>query len=589
VSGAVRLAANVICRPAAVGQAISFVACQAADDEKRSSAPPPGRNLIARRRISTFDLKAGLLFLIATLAADAQIYPPVGYPGGYPPGGSPGQYPPGGYPGQYPGGPGIPIPVPHRKGKSKDSKDSKDSKSNEPLPNFRGRLKLMDAKVITLELDDHRFLDFKRTDKTKFFKNGDELKTPSFKAGDQISVEGSEDQTGEFTAVNVYWERAASAVAKDENGDGAVQDTWKDVPSAGPQQSAGSAPKQSADSASPPAKPDPSDPGPPVLRRGKPESESREKAAPLPPGATPNAPYSPDPEIFREPPQPTAPSTPIQTADSGKPVSDPSILRNPGEVQIQQQGDPLIRKATESSMDFIESLPDYICQELMARYQSETSPANWQPIDVVTTNLVYVRGKEDYKDVAINGKPTKKKLEEIGGAWSTGEFGTILVDLFSPATAADFTYRHISRIAGVDAKEYDFTVKRENSHWTIHEGGQTYQPAYTGTVWIDPSTGRVLRIEMQAHGFPDEFPTDHVESAVDYEYVRLGDLNQYLLPVHAATLACQRGTVLCSRNTIDFRNYRKYTGESTIQYTDVNSKIDYDKKAKPAADDKTKK
>ena len=56
----------------------------------------------------------------------------------------------------------------------------------------------MDAKSISIKLDDDREMDFKRTDKTKFFKNGDEVKSPSdFKPGDQVSVEGPEDTVGE--------------------------------------------------------------------------------------------------------------------------------------------------------------------------------------------------------------------------------------------------------------------------------------------------------------------------------------------------------------------------------------------------------
>ena len=85
---------------------------------------------------------------------------------------------------------------------------------------------------------------------------------------------------------------------------------------------------------------------------------------------------------------------------------------------------------------------------------------------------------------------------------------------------------------------------------------------------------------MQAYGFPDSFPTDHVESATDYQYVRLGDARQYLLPVHAETLSCQRGTSFCSKNAIDFRNYKKYTGESSIQYENVDSNIKFDDKSK---------
>ena len=130
------------------------------------------------------ELKAGILFLVALAAAQAQVYPGGGYPGGgYPGGGYPGQYP-------YPGGrgptvPGIPIP---RKGTTQPSKDA-----SQPLPNFRGKLKQMDAKTITLELGDNRVLEFKRTDKTKFYKGGEELKSPEFKPGDQVSIEGPED------------------------------------------------------------------------------------------------------------------------------------------------------------------------------------------------------------------------------------------------------------------------------------------------------------------------------------------------------------------------------------------------------------
>ena len=142
------------------------------------------------------ELKAGILFLVALAAAQAQVYPPGGYPGG----GYPGQYP---YPGSR--GPTVPgIPIPRKGSKQPSTKDA-----SQPLPNFRGKLKQMDAKTITLELGDNRVLEFKRTDKTKFYKAGEELKSPEFKPGDQISIEGPEDDHGYMVAVNVYWEKSA--------------------------------------------------------------------------------------------------------------------------------------------------------------------------------------------------------------------------------------------------------------------------------------------------------------------------------------------------------------------------------------------
>jgi hypothetical protein len=513
---------------------------------------------------NTLGIRVGIC-LLTVGAAFAQVYPGQYPPGGYPPGG----YPPGGYPGQYPypgGGAGIPLPT----GRSRTKTNP--TTQNGPLPNFRGKLKQMDNKTISLELDDHRVLDFRRTDKTKFIKNGDEIKNPKFAAGDQISIEGPEEAQGNLTAVNVYWEKAASAAnASAEKKDDGVADTWKDDPAkkdqaakdsaAATDDAAAARPEASAEKV-PPSQPNADDPGPPRLMRGRPADTSREHASDAPPTETASA---------RIPATADAPP-PAAARDDNPPDAPPrfsSPSRNPDDDYIpmtRQHDDPLIRRASDAAIDFTEGLPSYVTQEVMSRYASETHPARFEPLDVVSMAVVYENGKEDYRDIQVNGRSTNKSIEELGGAWSTGEFGTVLIDLFSPATAADFRYNRDSRTSGILAKLYDFSVTREHSHWQIHMGSQTYTPAFKGAVWIDPQTARVLRIEMEAFGFPDTFPTDHVESATDYQYIRLGDAKQYLLPVHAETLSCQRGSNFCSKNAIDFRNYHKYAGESTITF-----------------------
>jgi len=77
-----------------------------------------------------------------------------------------------------------------------------------------------------------------------------------------------------------------------------------------------------------------------------------------------------------------------------------------------------------------------------------------------------------------------------------------------------------------------------------------------------------LRIEMQGREIPEEFPLATVETAVDYDYVTLGTPEKFLLPVHAEVLSCRRGSNECERNVIEFRNYHKFTGESTIKFGD---------------------
>jgi hypothetical protein len=97
----------------------------------------------------------------------------------------------------------------------------------------------------------------------------------------------------------------------------------------------------------------------------------------------------------------------------------------------------------------------------------------------------------------------------------------------------------------------------------VRFGSQTLTAAYQGSVWVDPKTARVLRIEMQARNIPSDFPMDTVESSVDYSYVTIGETS-FLLPVHAESLGCYRGTSNCSHNIIDFRNYHEFKAEIKI-------------------------
>jgi len=181
-------------------------------------------------RILPSSVRTGILLLAVSAAALAQVYPGGGYPGG--------GYPGGGYPGgqsPYPGGrnPTIPgIPIPGRTGKN--SKNDPRANQNGPLPNFRGNLKVFEEKTIGVELGDKRVMDFRRTDKTKFFKSGDEVKTPKFNLGDQVSVEAQTDPGGTtMTAVNVYWEKSGAGGGTSSKSDDGVVDTWKDDPKPG--------------------------------------------------------------------------------------------------------------------------------------------------------------------------------------------------------------------------------------------------------------------------------------------------------------------------------------------------------------------
>ncbi len=398
---------------------------------------------------------------------------------------------------------------------------------------LEGKLVSIDDHKIVLAAPDSRQFICQRTAKTRFYRADGALAAADLRPGDELSVEATEEKDGSYSALKVILEKRAetSPAAKPAEPDSGVipgHSSPKAGSPARPPAGVGEMSRPDTEPA-PPAAHDPSDPGPPVLRRG----------------------------IHRH-------ATSAEASEDEDQSSSAAAAREP-EPEPTPAEDPLILKAREAAVGYAEGLPDYVCAEYMARFQSSRNPPDWKPLDIVSANLVWEKGRESYRDVAINGKAIKKSIEETGGSWSTGEFGTILLEILAPFTAADFGVRGSSSSAGVPSRVYDFSVDKTHSRWRVQTLGQVYVPAYKGAIWIEPSTGRVLRIEMQARGLPEEFPMDTVETAIDYQKVHIGE-KDYLLPVHAETLSCQRGTSMCSRNVIDFRNYHKFQGESSITF-----------------------
>ena len=306
----------------------------------------------------------------------------------------------------------------------------------------------------------------------------------------------------------------------------------------------------------------PGDPGPPVLRRG----------------ATPRDQSAPDPITDSVPARPSVRSEEVngvtQLPPAPAPITGETARLGNGERLPQPSGisatdDPIIDQAREEAFAFTDSLPNYVVKQFTTRYQSDSASrgrTSWQALDIVTADVVAENGKETYKNLMVNGKPTKDV--DKSGSWSEGEFASTLQAILSPASDALFKNRRATTIVNRSAWRYDYTIEQPRSSWRVYAGGSSYRPAYGGAIWIDKETSRVLRIEMSARNIPREFPLDQVESTVDYDFVLIGN-QKYLLPTHSEALSCTRGTTECSRNVIDFRNYRKYGADTNITFEDT--------------------
>jgi hypothetical protein len=301
------------------------------------------------------------------------------------------------------------------------------------------------------------------------------------------------------------------------------------------------------------------DDGPPVLKRGSstggstPPTNSNATVA----DARPSLQADVANGVTRTPPPPRV----------GAPADPDSSPNGDMRQSMPASGDPVIDQAREEAFSFTETLPNYVVKQYTTRYAAQVargSQTSWQALDHVTADVIAEDGTEKYKNILVNGQPPRVDVEKTG-SWTRGEFSSLQLDVLSPNTNARFHGKQATTIVNRAAFLYDFSVERPNSHWHIEAEGQSDQPAYTGSIWIDKENYRVLRIELSAQNLPRTFPLDTVESAVDYDYVVIGE-GKYLLPVHSEALSCAHGASGCTRNVIEFRNYKKFAADSSITF-----------------------
>jgi hypothetical protein len=220
----------------------------------------------------------------------------------------------------------------------------------------------------------------------------------------------------------------------------------------------------------------------------------------------------------------------------------------------------ILEQARVHAAEFAEELPNFIVMQMVSRYVRTPENKDWQLDDKLEIELTYRSGKgEEFKLLRINGKPAVRSYDDIGGSTSTGEFGSILGELFSPYSKAEFKEIKRETFRGRPTIVYDFKIKKANSHSMISDfnSKKSIVAGSSGTVWIDTESARTLRIEVSHDEIPAGFPVSLSENAVEYDWIKIGG-ERYLLPVRAEVLLGLDSKKTYTRNVIEFSGYRKF-------------------------------
>jgi len=218
-------------------------------------------------------------------------------------------------------------------------------------------------------------------------------------------------------------------------------------------------------------------------------------------------------------------------------------------------------------------LPNFLATRTINRYDNSPYAVKkdaWRVRDGL--HLVDKSSREiSVRDERENQPPAQGSAiwQQQIGLISGGEFGTTLGMVLTDTMQGKITWNHWEQIGGNTLAVFQYSVPRTASHFEListlqreaavegfaSPGGSRgisgigtrpntnlsrtsiirTKPAYHGSVWVDPDTGTVLRITMEAE-LKDSDPFRSAAILVSYGPVQIGD-GRFICPVRSLAIS----------------------------------------------------
>jgi hypothetical protein len=185
--------------------------------------------------------------------------------------------------------------------------------------------------------------------------------------------------------------------------------------------------------------------------------------------------------------------------------------------------------------------------------------------DTLRLEVALVDGKEMF------AWPGSKQFEDrdLSELVSTGMFGNgnfaIYARILFLSNMAKVEYRGETQLGGRPALRYDFRVARSVGGHRLSVNGREEVVAFHGSFYADPVTLDLRRVEVAAEDIPADLGVTAAETTVNYGRLRIGE-ETFLLPVESELMMALPDVI--DRNWVRFSSCRKFTGESTLSFTD---------------------
>ncbi len=254
------------------------------------------------------------------------------------------------------------------------------------------------------------------------------------------------------------------------------------------------------------------------------------------------------------------------------PVTTAAVITQPPPSEAEIRA--ILKEVTQNALDYTKGLPNFICTQVTRRHVDPYGTGGFQLADIIQEQLSFVDGKESYKVALVNNLAVQNVThEQLGGTTSSGEFGTMLAEIFKPATAAEIDWERWGTLRGRKTYVFQFRVLQRNSEYSVYDQASGRQGVfgYHGLLYADVDTKMVMRIKMDLDGM-ENFPINSVSLDLNYDMVEISGV-PFVLPLKVELTS--RAGRYATRNEVEFRRYSRFSADATIIF-DVPDEIPQD-------------
>lgn len=230
-------------------------------------------------------------------------------------------------------------------------------------------------------------------------------------------------------------------------------------------------------------------------------------------------------------------------------------------------------------------MPDFLAIRITRRFEKGLAKhalrnSQLALVDTTKQEIAYRDGRERVLGAAAQS--SKQGHVETGGLTSRGEFGPILEVVLRDSSQGTVEWSHWEMASVGMVGVFHYKVPSSASHYAVDFcceslefpdlPGNAYhgKPAYHGSIAVDPKSGAILRVTIDAELDPSD-PIISSAVAVDYGSVDIGG-KSYICPVQSVAISTarsyreeeKRDTTFLRINEVVFTNYHRFGSTSRL-------------------------